>query len=148
MVLVWAGIQASAYVWIWPIRARVAVKAAWSAMICWSEGESAGQQAASHFCRNKLDSPMYTCVGSVMFLRWFYFHFFLVVNVLDFYEFILNNQVSFLGMILLTEHIVSVIAAMVRNCSGTQRQRLLNKFVESDHEKVTSYSYSTVCKSF
>ena len=31
---------------------------------------------------------------------------------------------------------MSVISAMVGNCSGTQRQRLFNKFVESDHEKV------------
>ena len=34
------------------------------------------------------------------------------------------------------EHIVAIIASMVRNCQGTQKQRLLNKFAESDHEKV------------
>ncbi|KAI0215313.1 Beta-catenin-like protein 1 [Lamellibrachia satsuma] len=36
----------------------------------------------------------------------------------------------------LEEHIVAIIASMVRNCQGTQKQRLLNKFAESDHEKV------------
>ena len=34
------------------------------------------------------------------------------------------------------EHIVAIIASLVRNCGGTQKQRLLNKFAESDHEKV------------
>ncbi|XP_064640145.1 beta-catenin-like protein 1 [Lineus longissimus] len=36
----------------------------------------------------------------------------------------------------LEEHIVSVIANMLRNCQSTQRQRLMNKFMENDHEKV------------
>ncbi|KAL3858660.1 hypothetical protein ACJMK2_008922 [Sinanodonta woodiana] len=36
----------------------------------------------------------------------------------------------------LEEHIVSIIASLLRNCQGTQRQRLLNKFTENDHEKV------------
>lgn len=34
------------------------------------------------------------------------------------------------------EHVVSVIASMLRNCKGSQRQRLLAKFTENDHEKV------------
>ena len=34
------------------------------------------------------------------------------------------------------EHVVSVIASLIRNCDGQQRQRLLNKFIENDHEKV------------
>nr|XP_014092563.1 beta-catenin-like protein 1 [Bactrocera oleae] len=34
------------------------------------------------------------------------------------------------------EHVCSVIASMLRNCRGTQRQRLLSKFTENDHEKV------------
>uniref|UniRef100_A0A8D8Y183 Beta-catenin-like protein 1 n=2 Tax=Cacopsylla melanoneura TaxID=428564 RepID=A0A8D8Y183_9HEMI len=34
------------------------------------------------------------------------------------------------------EHVVSIIANMLRNCSGPQRQRLLSKFTENDHEKV------------
>ncbi|XP_063223527.1 beta-catenin-like protein 1 isoform X1 [Bacillus rossius redtenbacheri] len=34
------------------------------------------------------------------------------------------------------EHVVSIIASMLRNCHGPQRQRLLNKFTENDHEKV------------
>ncbi|XP_034238737.1 beta-catenin-like protein 1 [Thrips palmi] len=34
------------------------------------------------------------------------------------------------------EHVVSIIATMLRNCRGPQRQRLLNKFTENDHEKV------------
>ncbi|XP_075235891.1 beta-catenin-like protein 1 [Lycorma delicatula] len=34
------------------------------------------------------------------------------------------------------EHVVSIIANMLRNCRGTQRQRLLSKFTENDHEKV------------
>lgn len=34
------------------------------------------------------------------------------------------------------EHVVSIIASMLRNCRGPQRQRLLSKFTENDHEKV------------
>ncbi|XP_058792146.1 beta-catenin-like protein 1 [Phymastichus coffea] len=34
------------------------------------------------------------------------------------------------------EHVVSIIASMLRNCKGQQRQRLLNKFTENDYEKV------------
>nr|CAD7408856.1 unnamed protein product [Timema cristinae] len=34
------------------------------------------------------------------------------------------------------EHVVSIISSMLRNCRGPQRQRLLNKFTENDHEKV------------
>lgn len=34
------------------------------------------------------------------------------------------------------EHVCSVIASMLRNCRGTQRQRLLSKFTENVHEKV------------
>lgn len=34
------------------------------------------------------------------------------------------------------EHVCSVIASMLRNCRGAQRQRLLSKFNENDHEKV------------
>lgn len=34
------------------------------------------------------------------------------------------------------EHIVSIIASMLRNCKGPQRQRLMAKFTENDHEKV------------
>ncbi|CAE1308722.1 CTNNBL1 [Acanthosepion pharaonis] len=36
----------------------------------------------------------------------------------------------------LEEHITSIISSLLRNCQGTQRQRLLNKFIENDHEKV------------
>ncbi|XP_052888915.1 beta-catenin-like protein 1 isoform X1 [Anopheles moucheti] len=34
------------------------------------------------------------------------------------------------------EHIVSIIASMLRNCKGSQRQRLLSKFTENEFEKV------------
>uniref|UniRef100_A0A0A9XX76 Beta-catenin-like protein 1 n=1 Tax=Lygus hesperus TaxID=30085 RepID=A0A0A9XX76_LYGHE len=34
------------------------------------------------------------------------------------------------------EHVVSIIASMLRNCRGPQRARLLSKFTENDHEKV------------
>ncbi|KAK7789386.1 hypothetical protein R5R35_007465 [Gryllus longicercus] len=34
------------------------------------------------------------------------------------------------------EHVTSIIASMLRNCRGPQRQRLLSKFTENDHEKV------------
>ncbi|XP_015919518.1 beta-catenin-like protein 1 [Parasteatoda tepidariorum] len=34
------------------------------------------------------------------------------------------------------EHVCSIIASMLKNCKGQQRQRLLNKFTENDHEKV------------
>lgn len=36
----------------------------------------------------------------------------------------------------ITEHIVSVLASLVKNCTGIQRQRLIQKFIENDHEKV------------
>ncbi|XP_071784822.1 beta-catenin-like protein 1 [Asterias amurensis] len=34
------------------------------------------------------------------------------------------------------EHVCSIMAALLKNCSGTHRQRLINKFTESDHIKV------------
>uniref|UniRef100_A0A182Q491 Beta-catenin-like protein 1 N-terminal domain-containing protein n=1 Tax=Anopheles farauti TaxID=69004 RepID=A0A182Q491_9DIPT len=34
------------------------------------------------------------------------------------------------------EHVVSIIASMLRNCKGSQRQRLLSKFTENEFEKV------------
>ncbi|UYV80349.1 CTNNBL1, partial [Cordylochernes scorpioides] len=34
------------------------------------------------------------------------------------------------------EHTCSIISSMLKACKGTQRQRLLNKFTENDHEKV------------
>lgn len=34
------------------------------------------------------------------------------------------------------EHVASIISSMLRNCKGPQRQRLLAKFTENDHEKV------------
>ncbi|PVD20541.1 hypothetical protein C0Q70_18697 [Pomacea canaliculata] len=36
----------------------------------------------------------------------------------------------------LEEHICSIIGSLLRHCHGTQRQRLLSKFTENDHEKV------------
>jgi len=35
-----------------------------------------------------------------------------------------------------TEHIISIVASLIKNCEGIQRQRLINKFVENDHEKI------------
>lgn len=34
------------------------------------------------------------------------------------------------------EHVISIIASMLRNCKGPQRQRLLSKFTENEFEKV------------
>jgi beta-catenin-like protein 1 len=34
------------------------------------------------------------------------------------------------------EHIVSIIASLLKNCSGSNKQRVLQKFVENDHEKI------------
>nr|XP_018911926.1 PREDICTED: beta-catenin-like protein 1 isoform X2 [Bemisia tabaci] len=34
------------------------------------------------------------------------------------------------------EHVTSIIASMLKNCKSSQRQRLLSKFTENDHEKV------------
>ncbi|XP_055301947.1 beta-catenin-like protein 1 [Sitodiplosis mosellana] len=34
------------------------------------------------------------------------------------------------------EHVLSIIASMLRNCKGSQRQRLLSKFTENEFEKV------------
>ena len=36
----------------------------------------------------------------------------------------------------ISEHVTSIIASLLRNSHGTQRQRLLSKFTENDHEKV------------
>lgn len=36
----------------------------------------------------------------------------------------------------LEEHITNIIASLLRNCQATQRQRLISKFTENDHEKV------------
>jgi len=43
--------------------------------------------------------------------------------------------ISFL--VCISEHICSIISSMLRNCQGTQRQRLINKFQENDYEKVS-----------
>lgn len=37
---------------------------------------------------------------------------------------------------IISEHVVSIIANMLHNCRGTQRQRLMTKFAENDMEKV------------
>ncbi|CAF0842197.1 unnamed protein product [Rotaria sordida] len=34
------------------------------------------------------------------------------------------------------EHVISCVASLVRNCTGSNRQRVFNKFTENDHEKV------------
>ncbi len=34
------------------------------------------------------------------------------------------------------EHVIAIVASLVKNCRGAQKQRLLAKFTESDHEKV------------
>ena len=31
---------------------------------------------------------------------------------------------------------MSIVASLLKNCKGTQKQRILTKFTESDHEKV------------
>ena len=35
-----------------------------------------------------------------------------------------------------SEYVIWIIASMLKNCKGTQRQRLLSKFTENDFEKV------------
>jgi len=32
--------------------------------------------------------------------------------------------------------VISIVASLLKNCEGSQRQRLLQKFTENDHEKV------------
>ena len=39
-------------------------------------------------------------------------------------------------MFLFAEHTVSVVASLLKWCRGSQRDRLLGKFTENDHEKV------------
>jgi len=39
------------------------------------------------------------------------------------------------------EHVISCIASLVRNCTGSNRQRVLNKFTENDHEKVKQKNF-------
>lgn len=39
------------------------------------------------------------------------------------------------------EHITSIVASMIKNCQATQRQRLVNKFTENDHEKVGIHDF-------
>lgn len=43
------------------------------------------------------------------------------------------------------EHVISCIASLIRNCSGSNRQRVISKFTENDHEKVMNES---LCSSF
>lgn len=33
------------------------------------------------------------------------------------------------------EHVVSIVASLLKHCKGSQRTRLLSKFTENDHEK-------------
>lgn len=47
-----------------------------------------------------------------------------------------KTHVYFILFYLVKEHVVSIIANMLRNCRGTQRQRLMTKFSENDMEKV------------
>ena len=35
------------------------------------------------------------------------------------------------------EHIVSIVASLLKNCSGITKQRVVAKFVENDLEKVS-----------
>lgn len=39
-------------------------------------------------------------------------------------------------MLSFAEYIISVIAALLKSCSGNSKQRVLQKFTENDHEKV------------
>lgn len=48
----------------------------------------------------------------------------------------INNFYAYYLKFLFLEHVVSIIASMLRNCKGSQRARLISKFSESDHEKV------------
>jgi len=45
-------------------------------------------------------------------------------------------QIIKIDLNIFIEHVVSIIASMLRNCKGQQRQRLLSKFTENDYEKV------------
>jgi len=47
-----------------------------------------------------------------------------------------KNNVSLCCVSYRTEHVMSIVASLLKNCDGPQRLRLLNKFVENDHEKV------------
>ncbi|ETN67797.1 nuclear protein NAP [Anopheles darlingi] len=47
-----------------------------------------------------------------------------------------RNKNRLLGTDEHEEHIVSIIASMLHNCKGSQRQRLLAKFTENDFEKI------------
>ena len=56
-------------------------------------------------------------------------------------EFPLNFPGLFKGiklfyLILLVEHVLSILASLCRNLTGGQRSRLVQKFVEDDHIKV------------
>lgn len=45
-------------------------------------------------------------------------------------------EIIYLYSDMIAEHVISIIANMLRNCRGTQRQRLMTKFIENDMEKV------------
>lgn len=34
------------------------------------------------------------------------------------------------------EHVISIICSLLKNCRSAQHERLLNKFIENEHEKV------------
>ena len=40
------------------------------------------------------------------------------------------------GFCILAEHVCSIVASLFRNLVGSQRQRLVQKFVEDDHIKI------------
>ena len=42
----------------------------------------------------------------------------------------------FLISFILLEHIVAIIASLLKNCNDSNKQRVMNKFVENDFEKV------------
>jgi beta-catenin-like protein 1 len=51
-------------------------------------------------------------------------------------EGIIKDVNVYFHLISFLEHVISCIASLIRNCTGSNRQRVLNKFTENDHEKV------------
>src|ERR1700679_2403057 len=55
---------------------------------------------------------------------------------------LIYSKFYFFYFIFILEHVISCIASLVRNCSGSNRQRVLNKFTENDHEKVKKKEFN------
>jgi beta-catenin-like protein 1 len=51
-------------------------------------------------------------------------------------NFLIISEYLFILFISFKEYIISIISSLMKYCSAANKQRVLQKFVENDHEKV------------